>query len=96
VSQILYAGRAVGQSRRDRDAPTCISRIRCASSSVRRLNGLASRDRARREIVDTTTEAVDFVLWRGTVVVVDEKEKRSGTGTPPGSTGRCKAESRDP
>ena len=37
-----------------------------------------------------------WFLWRGKVIVVDEKEKRSGTGTPPGSTGRCKAESRDP
>jgi len=73
VSQILYAGRAVGQSRLGR------ADMHFADPLCELLG-----------------EAAILVLWRGTVIVVDEKEKRSGTGTPPGSTGRCKAESRDP
>ena len=64
------------------DAPTCISRIRCASSSVRRLNGLASRDRASREIVDAT-EAVDLaVAGQDAGTVVDEKEKERDRYAP--------------
>ena len=49
---------------------------------MRWLNGLASRDRARREIVDTT-EAVDSAgAGRDAGTVVDEKEKERDRYAP--------------
>ena len=57
----------------------------CHTSTLRAqvpLNGLASRDRARREIVDTT-EPVDLVCGvAGAGTVVDEKETGAGPVRP--------------
>jgi hypothetical protein len=65
VSRCMRVGR-LGRAATT-DAPTCILRIRCASSPVRRLNGSASRDRARREIGRSVGQSAGRSVGRSVV-----------------------------